>query len=216
MGTNSSNEDNTMSFINLLANDIWSDADMLRRTESMIRSEFSQEAETILNRKAVGMALGTYTPSAEELAEMERYTEVVEAARVELRAAQADMALLLKVFELEKADRVVKQMPLSEALIVINSVKPEEIIDELGNVTNQEDIDTYNISINNAQVVISAYGSIQPVLDEEGNIVNQTEIDEYNASNVATNEAARAAAQLILDEAEQPVKDLFLLRNPQG
>ena len=193
MGTNSSNEDNTMSFINLLANDHWSDADMLRRTESMIRSEFSQEAETILNRKAVGMALGTYTPTAEEVAEMGRYTTVVEAARVELQAAQADMALLTKVFELEKADRVVKQMPLSEALTIIDSVPPEEVLDEEGNVTNQEEIDAYNTSINNAQVVVAIYGS-----------------------DVETNEAARAEAQLILDEAEQPVKDIFLLRNPQG
>ena len=205
-----------MSFINLLANDHWSDADMLRRTESMIRSEFSQEAETILNRKAVGMALGTYTPSTEELAEMDRYTIVVEAARTELQAAGADMALLLKVFELEKADRVVKQMPLSEALIVINTIKPDEILDEFGNITNQEELNTYYTNINNAQVVVSIYGSIQPILDEEGNILNQTEIDAYNASNITANEAARAAAQLILDEAEQPVKDIFLLCNPQG
>lgn len=193
MGTNSSNEDSTMSFINLLANDVWSDADMLRRTESMIRSEFSQEAETILNRKAVGMALGTYTPSAEELIEMDRYTTVVEAARVELQAAQADMALLTQVFELEKADRVVKQMSLSEALTVIESVKPEEVIAEDGTITNQEEINTYNNNLNNAQTVITIYGS-----------------------DIEANEAARAAAQLVLDEAEQPVKNIFLLRNPQG
>lgn len=182
-----------MSFINLLANDVWSDADMLRRTESMIRSEFSQEAETILNRKAVGMALGTYTPSAEELIEMDRYTTVVEAARVELQAAQADMALLTQVFELEKADRVVKQMSLSEALTVIESVKPEEVIAEDGTITNQEEINTYNNNLNNAQTVITIYGS-----------------------DIEANEAARAAAQLVLDEAEQPVKNIFLLRNPQG
>ena len=193
MGTNSSNEDSTMSFINLLANDVWSDADMLRRTESMIRSEFSQEAETILNRKAVGMALGTYTPSAEEIVEMGRYTTVVEAARVELQVAQADMVLLTSVFELEKADRVVKQMLLSEALVIIDSVKPEEELDEFGNVVNQEEIDVYNNNLNNAQAVVTIYGS-----------------------DVEANEAARAAAQLILDEAEQPVKDIFLLRNPQG
>lgn len=205
-----------MSFINLLANDHWSDADMLRRTESMIRSEFSQEAETILNRKAVGMALGTYTPSAEELAEMGKYTTVVEAARTELQAAGADMALLLKVFELEKADRIVKQMPLSEALIVIETTKPDEIVDEFGNITNQEELNTYYTDINNAQMVVSIYGSIQPILDEEGNILNQVEIDVYNTSNIMLNDAARAAAQLILDEAEQPVKDIFLLRNPQG
>lgn len=182
-----------MSFINLLANDVWSDADMLRRTESMIRSEFSQEAETILNRKAVGMALGTYTPSTEEVAEMERYTTVVEAARVELQAAQADMALLTQVFELEKADRIMKQMPLSEALTIIDSVKPEEDLDEFGNVVNQEEINAYNTNINNAQAVVAIYGS-----------------------DVEANEAARDAANLVLNEAEQSLKDIFLLRNPQG
>lgn len=93
------------SFIDLMANDIWSDADITRRTEAMVRSEFSLEAETILNRKVAGISLGQYSPTPDDLAEMARFKSVVDAAHDEGVAARADMALLLQVFPLEEAQR---------------------------------------------------------------------------------------------------------------
>lgn len=97
------------SFINLMANDIWSDSDITRRTESMVRSEFSLEAETILNRKVAGISLGQYIPTPEDLVEMARFKEVVDSAREMGKAARADMSLLLRVFALEEADRRLKE-----------------------------------------------------------------------------------------------------------
>lgn len=103
-----------MSFVDLMANDAWSDADILRRTEAMIRSEFSAEAEAIINRKAMGLALGTYQPTAEEFVELGRYQSVIEAARMAGNAARADMARLRVVMEMEQAARRLSQPALAE------------------------------------------------------------------------------------------------------
>lgn len=102
------------SFIDLMASDVWSDADITRRTEAMIRTEFSDEAETILNRKALGMSLGTYSPSSEELTEMARYTAVAQAAHDAGVAARADMALLNRVLAIEAARRRLAAPPVAE------------------------------------------------------------------------------------------------------
>lgn len=102
------------SFINLMASDIWSDADITRRTEAMIRSEFSVEAETILNRKALGMSLGSYQPTQQELADMARYDQVARDAQQAGIDARADMALLLQVLAMEDARRRLDQPPLPE------------------------------------------------------------------------------------------------------
>jgi len=93
------------SFINLMASDIWSETDIVRRTEAMIYSQFSREQESILNRKATGAALGQYTLTTEELADLQRYAQVTEDARQAGNAARADMALLLQVFDVEAAMR---------------------------------------------------------------------------------------------------------------
>lgn len=98
-----------MSFINLMANDIWPDADITRRTEAMVRTEFSLEAETILNRKVAGISLGQYTPTPEDLAEMARFRTVVDAAHDEGVAARADMTLLLATMAYETAIRRLEQ-----------------------------------------------------------------------------------------------------------
>jgi hypothetical protein len=179
-----------MSFINLLANDIWTEADMVRRTESMIRSEFSVEDEAILNRKAIGLALNTYQASEEELYQMQRYTAVAENARVELAAAMADMALLKKVFRLEDAKKTQALMPLDEAITFLQTERPEEILDEEGNVTNQAEIDSYNETYNKAQQTVSLYGS------------------DVEAYEVAVNEA-----NTIVDNATEEETNLYNLRN---
>jgi len=94
-----------MSFINLMANDIWPDADITRRTEAMVRTEFSLEAETILNRKVAGISLGQYTPTDADLDEMARFKEVVDDAQSEGVLARADNALLSQTLLYEAAMR---------------------------------------------------------------------------------------------------------------
>ena len=130
------------SFVNLLANDVWSEADIVRRTESMIRSEFSADQEAILNRKATGAALGQYSLSPAEMADLTRYAQVSEDARQAGDAARADMALLLQVLGVETAER----------RLDVPMVEPE--MDEEGNVTNQDAVDADTAELEVAQAVI--------------------------------------------------------------
>jgi len=99
------------SFINLMADDVWSDADITRRTEAMVRAEFSLEAETILNRKVSGHGLGAYALTAEDAAEIQRFNGVVQAAQAAGAAARADMALLQHALDAEAAQRRLEQPP---------------------------------------------------------------------------------------------------------
>lgn len=102
------------SFVNLMASDVWTEADITNRTEALIASEFSPAAVAILNRKATGAALGQYQLSAEDAAEIARYAEVSERARELGQRALADMALLRVVLDVEKAIRRLEQ-PLADA-----------------------------------------------------------------------------------------------------
>lgn len=149
-----------MSFIDLKSNDVWSDADILRRTESMIRSEFSLEEETILNRKALGSALGTYQLTEEEQYELVRYTAVAENARVEYQKAIHDMSVLKQVFVYEEAEKVLSVMSLEDALLFVKTPRPEELInEETGEILNREELEAYDKSYDEASNVILKYGS---------------------------------------------------------
>jgi hypothetical protein len=118
-----------MSFVDLLANDVWSENDIITKTEAIIRSEFSQMAETILNRKVLGSVIGQYQLSNEEKQELDKYNKICEFAKIEGQKAREDMDLLNRVFPIEKAE-------LRLRLPVV-----EEVLDEEGNITNQEQID---------------------------------------------------------------------------
>lgn len=95
------------SFINLMASDVWSEADIVNRTESMIASEFSPADVAILNRIATAAALGQYTLTIEEQGQIARYNAVSLAARDAGNVARADMKLLLEAMAFEKARAVV-------------------------------------------------------------------------------------------------------------
>ena len=116
-----------MSFINLMANDIWSDADITRRTEAMLRTEFSQEAETILNRKVLGATLGTYQLTQQEQADMARYNATAQAAQIAGIEARADMALLTYVLAMEAAQLRLDQPPLTnDVAVTLPELLPED------------------------------------------------------------------------------------------
>jgi hypothetical protein len=125
------------SFINLMANDVWSDADITRRTEAMVRTEFSLEAETILNRKVAGISLNQYTPTDADLDEMARFKEVVDDAQSEGVLARADNALLSQTMLYEAAMRRLDMEPIpddiqdeaerADALALIDAASPEVV-----------------------------------------------------------------------------------------
>jgi hypothetical protein len=200
------------SFINLMTNDIWSDADITRRTEAMIRSEFSLDAETILNRKVIGISIGTYTPTAEDQAEIARYDQVAKAAQAAGVAARADMALLIQVFPLEDAKWRLERPGLQASWDRLQLPVVEPIIDEeTGEVTNQAEVDQDAAERVAAQLVVAPHlipdPAAEPAEDEEPPMI-------LDPVAVAQDDAERSAAQAVIANAPQDVKDLYWLRNP--
>jgi len=117
-----------MSFIDLMANDDWSDADILSRTEAMIRAEFSADREFILNRKVSGSLLGQYALALDEQAELAGFAALTNAARSAGIQAKADMALLRETWAVEAAQAAFLTDPEdSDAQAVVDAASPEAI-----------------------------------------------------------------------------------------
>ena len=89
------------SFINLMADDIWSEKDITNRTEAMVRSVISADDEVILNRKITGVILSQWVMSEEDLALQSRFAAVLALAHQTGIEARADMALLQKALDHE-------------------------------------------------------------------------------------------------------------------
>lgn len=131
-----------MSFINMLENNIWSDQDIINRTESMIRAIIPLAEELILNRKVQGAHQGLYQLTEEDLTKISKLTEISMIARQEGINAKKDMAILLKVFEYEKAKSR------------LNLPVIESILDEQNNILNQEEINIDLEERNSVQSII--------------------------------------------------------------
>lgn len=103
-----------MSFIDRMANDRWSDADITKRTEAMVRSVFPAEAEGIINRKLQGAGLGQYTLTPEDGAEIARFNDIVTAAAIAGAQARADALLVNQALEMEALFRELAAIPDDE------------------------------------------------------------------------------------------------------
>lgn len=141
------------SFVNLMANDVWSETDIVNRTESLVRSEFSLAAERILNRKIQGATLGQYVLTNEEMGELQRFAVVTEGARQAGTVARADMALLLEAMKLEVAQQRLT-LPVVEAVLVpATDTTPATI-------SNQPELDKDAAERSAAQAAVDA-GSVE-------------------------------------------------------
>jgi hypothetical protein len=132
------------SFINMRANDTWTDQDITTRTEAMVRAVMPLQDELVLNRKVQGAALGQYTLTAEDQADMALLGQAGFEAQQMGIAARADMALLHQVFAVEAAEK-----RLDEPVV-------EPVLNDDGEVTNQNEIDADEAGRAEAQAVIDA------------------------------------------------------------
>lgn len=179
----------------MMADDVWTDADITRRTEAMIRSEFPLEAETVLNRKVLGMSLGTYTPSDADLIEIARYNEVALAAQAAGLAARADMALLCRVFPLEDAQRRLDRLLLTAAWDRLQQPTVDPVWDEeTGEVLNATIIAQDEAERTAASALVTPHllpdGTLDPAAVEQDN-------------------TERAASADVIDSADAETLDLF-------
>lgn len=90
-----------MSIINLLANDVWSEADIMAHGREVINSVVSVPRQDELRTILLGHIAGMRTATAEELAEIALVQQVTEQQVLDNAAARADMALLLEVLAFE-------------------------------------------------------------------------------------------------------------------
>jgi hypothetical protein len=93
-----------MSIVNLMASDVWSEADIVGRTEAMISSQFSCTTTMIINRKVTAASIGLYLMSVEEKKEVEKYSNLCISAAIAGNLARSDMALLHLVIDHEVAE----------------------------------------------------------------------------------------------------------------
>jgi hypothetical protein len=133
-----------MSFINMLANDVWTEAEIVNRTEAMVRSRVSLADELVLNRKIEGARAGQYTLSLEDEAQMAELAAAGMEAQMAGIAARTDMLTLLEVFEVEAAEKRL-------ALPVV-----EPLFDDEFNIVNQAEVDADNAERAIAQERIDA------------------------------------------------------------
>lgn len=92
-----------VSFVDLLANDAWSEADIVHRTEAELHGHVSKETELILSRKMIGFSLGLVIPTSAEQVELTAYQVAAYLAQQSGIEARADMALLQSAMDYERA-----------------------------------------------------------------------------------------------------------------
>lgn len=90
------------SFINLLADDVWSEADIINKTEAELHSVCSESNELILSRKMIGFSLGRVIPTAQEQAGLTAYEIAAYQAQQSGIAARADMVRLQGALDHER------------------------------------------------------------------------------------------------------------------
>lgn len=142
-----------VSFINLMADDVWSEIDIKSRLHAEIRSEISEFAETELNRALQGKFMGMHTLTAAEGASLARFAAAT--ARVEVlgKTSRADMALLATVFVLEAAQRRLLTPVVEPAL---NPGNPDGQPTSESEISNQSDIDADLAGRTKAQAAVDA------------------------------------------------------------
>lgn len=92
-----------MSIVNLLKNDIWSEADIINAGRAAIYSQISFDRQQELQTIMLGHIAGMRTATMEELTEIAQVQAVTEAQASANAAARADMALLNDVLAYEAA-----------------------------------------------------------------------------------------------------------------
>lgn len=93
------------SFIDLMADDVWSEADIKARLHAEIRSEISEYAETELNRALQGMALGMHVLNPAEQFSLYKFKQCTDRVAALGNTSRTEMALLSEAMSLESAIR---------------------------------------------------------------------------------------------------------------
>jgi hypothetical protein len=182
-----------MSFIDLKANDTWSDGDIERRVNAIIRSKVTAEDEL----KAARLARSEM--DEDETAFVNSVDEFIRNAIQEGRQAKADMTILKQVFVYEAAETRLAQYKLSEGLI-----KPPEPVDPLLPPVEPPIEPVEPLPVEYIYPPIAEF-----ILDEEGN-----EIPNPDWALVLVDNEERAQAQAVIDAVTPEVLEMYQYRHP--
>lgn len=125
-----------MSFIDLMANDVWTEAAIKARLHAEIRSEVSADQEAEINRALQGAGLGVYQLTVADRQLIGRFKGVVDRVTALGVKARADAALLVQVLAVEAAQRRLAQPVVdteadtaerAEAQAVVDAATPEAL-----------------------------------------------------------------------------------------
>ena len=108
-----------MSIVNLLKNDIWSEADIINAGRAAIYSQISFDRQQELQTIMLGHIAGLRTALPAELAEIATVQQVTEAQAVANDEARADMARLLAVMDYEAALERLTCAPITEPATIM-------------------------------------------------------------------------------------------------
>ena len=126
------------SFVDLMGNDVWSEADIKSRLHAMIRARFSEQVEAELSRAVMGAMLGQHQITPLEGAAIAAFKALTDEVAVIGVQARADWALLQQVFAVEAAQRRLSvpepevpdaqdEAERAEAQAVVDAAAPEVV-----------------------------------------------------------------------------------------
>jgi hypothetical protein len=128
-----------MSFVDMMASDVWSSADIDNKVQALIRSRYSAQDELKASRLA-----RTPNPSETDAAFVASVDSWIGDCVAEGRAARTDMELLAQVLDMEAHKRRL-DMPLAEP-----------VLDEQELVANQDALDADTAERAAAQALLDA------------------------------------------------------------
>ena len=191
-----------MGWIDLMGNSPMTQAQLDKRNSALIRSKYTKDREDMINRMLSGSLAGMYTMSEDEqalVAEYSAYCKEIQAQRIQ---ARDDSILLQKALEYEKAQQRLAQYILSEGVEAQDEI-PAVIDEDTGEIITEAIPAVIGIDPLPPTVM-------QNILDDEGNIISTEEIPN---PEIVEDEAERAAAQDIIDNASEEVINLVNTRN---
>lgn len=210
-----------MSVINLLGNDVWSEADIVNHGRAVIDSKVSGPRQSELRTIMLGHVSNMRKAATEEMGEIGFVQSVTEQQVIDNEAMRADNALLISVLAHEQSlQRLTKQTVADKVQAALDRLAqpPVEPIVELRPSIDEEtgDETTVEFVVNGDEIAADLHecSALQSYLDsfnvtnEEGNVSSNVE------SAIAADNAERGAAQDAANNAAQAVLDLYALRNP--
>lgn len=90
-----------MSYVDLMASDVWTEADIVNRGRALINEQVPEARQDELRTILLGHIAGMRSATPEELAEIALVQQTTEAVVLTNAASRADMALLSEVLAVE-------------------------------------------------------------------------------------------------------------------